>query len=65
MERERLNAGATWCGSRHLYVFGGIDGDEELLDTIERYNSYLDIWQTLKVNLRAATSNLSVHALNS
>ena len=65
MESERINAAACECGPRHVYVFGGVDGEEIFLDSIERYNVELDIWYTLKVSLRTPLSNLFSFCLNS
>jgi len=46
----RINASACKCGTKYLYLFGGLD-NRDFLDSIERYNLTLDIWTILKIKL--------------
>ena len=44
----RLNASACKCGDKYIYIFGGLNVEKnEFTDSIERYNSNLDIWTKL------------------
>jgi N-acetylneuraminic acid mutarotase len=55
----RLNASACKCGSKYIYLFGGLDVEKnEMTDSIERYNTELHIWTTLsQIKLPAKISN--------
>ena len=54
----RLNASACKCGDKYIYIFGGLNVEKnEFTDSIERYNSNLDIWTKLQIRLPLKISN--------
>ena len=54
----RLNGSATKCGDKYIYLFGGLNVEKnEFTDSIERYNSKLEIWTTLSIKMPAKISN--------
>lgn len=54
----RLNASATKCGKKYIYLFGGLNVEKnEFTDVIERYNSQLEIWTTLLIKMPSKISN--------
>ena len=63
INNARINAAACKCGSKYLYLFGGLD-QKDFLDTIERFNLQLDIWTILKVRMPSKISNLFSYSLN-
>ena len=63
LNRGRINAASCKCGSNYIYTLGGLDG-EEFLDSIERYNSKLDIWTEVNVRLPSPMANLFAYSLN-
>jgi hypothetical protein len=61
----RINASATKCGEKYVYLFGGLDVlKNEFTDSIERYNSQLSIWTILNVKLPNRIANLFTFSLN-
>jgi Galactose oxidase, central domain len=64
INQARINATACKCGSKYIYLFGGLD-KKEFLDTIERFNLSLDIWTVLKVRMPNKMANMFSHSLNS
>ena len=63
INHARINASATKCGSKYIYLFGGLD-KKEFLDSIERFNMSLDVWTTLKVKLPQKMANMFTHSIN-
>ena len=59
----RINASATKCGSKYIYVFGGMD-NRDFIDSIERFNLDLGIWTVLKVKLPVRMANHFAYSLN-
>jgi N-acetylneuraminic acid mutarotase len=58
----RMNASACKCGPKHIYIFGGLTqdpatGSSIFLDSIERYNTVLNIWTQLQIRLPQKISN--------
>ena len=54
----RLNASACKCGDKYIYLFGGLNVEKnEFTDSIERYNSKLEIWTTLAIKMPNKISN--------
>jgi hypothetical protein len=48
----RINASACKCGTKYIYLFGGLDVEKnEFTDSIERYNQQLKIWTILQLKL--------------
>jgi N-acetylneuraminic acid mutarotase len=64
INHARINASACKCGSKYLYLFGGLD-KKDFLDTIERFNLQLDIWTVMKVRMVSKLANLFAFAVNS
>lgn len=61
----RLNASACKCGSKYIYLFGGLNVEKnEFTDSIERYNNQLSIWTTLPVKLQVKLSNSFAFSFN-
>ena len=59
----RINMGSCLVSKKYLYVFGGSD-ENGILDSIERYNSSLDVWTLLQVKMQSKVTNLFAHAIN-
>lgn len=57
LNKPRLNSCSSVLNGTHVYTFGGM-GEEEFLDTIERYNINLNIWSELKVKMPNKISNM-------
>jgi N-acetylneuraminic acid mutarotase len=54
----RLNASACKVGEKFIYLFGGLNPERnEFTDTIERYNTKLEIWATMSVKFPVKISN--------
>lgn len=53
----RINASACKCGPKHIYLFGGMSGEDEILNVIERYNMQLKIWTVLEIQLPCRIAN--------
>lgn len=51
LNNPRINAAACKCGTRYIYLFGGMAEHNQFLDTIERFNTQLGIWTVLSVKL--------------
>jgi N-acetylneuraminic acid mutarotase len=64
INHARINAASCKCGSKYIYLFGGLD-QKDFLDTIERFNLQLDIWTVLKVRMPHKIANLFSFSLNS
>jgi len=61
----RLNASACKCGTKYIYLFGGLNVEKnEFSDSIERYNNELNIWTTLNVKLPVKLSNSFAFCFN-
>ena len=60
----RINASACKCGPKHIYLFGGLSADDELLDSIERYNTHLGIWTILDIKIPFRISNNFAFSFN-
>ena len=60
----RVNASACKCGPKHIYLFGGLSADDELLDSIERYNTQLGIWTMLDIKIPFRISNNFAFSFN-
>mmetsp|Transcript_5397 Transcript_5397/g.6884 ORF Transcript_5397/g.6884 Transcript_5397/m.6884 type:complete len:192 (-) Transcript_5397:112-687(-) len=52
----RINASACKCGTKYIYLFGGL-GKKDFLDSVERYNMQLGIWTQIQVKLPMKMSN--------
>jgi hypothetical protein len=39
LNKGRINAAACKCGTKYVYLFGGLSAEDEFLDQIERYNT--------------------------
>ena len=63
INHARINASACKCGSKYIYLFGGLD-KKDFLDTIERFNLQLDIWTVLKVRMPNKIANLFSYSIN-
>ena len=63
INHARINAAACKCGSKYIYLFGGLD-KKDFLDTIERFNLQLEIWTVLKVRMPNKIANLFSFSLN-
>ena len=62
----RINGTACKCGSKHLYLFGGMDVEKnEFTDIIERYNQELELWTVLQIKLPLKISNCYSFSFNS
>jgi hypothetical protein len=64
LNKPRINAAACKCGSKYIYLFGGMGEDNEFLDSIERYNSELGIWTVLTVKLPQKVTNHYAFSFN-
>ena len=57
INKARINAAACKCGSKYVYLFGGISQEDEFLDSIERYNVQLKIWTIMDVKMPQKVAN--------
>lgn len=64
INHARINASATKCGNKYIYLFGGLD-KKDFLDTIERFNLQLDIWTVLKIRMPNRLANTFSFSINS
>ena len=53
----RINASACKCGPKHIYLFGGMSAEDEILNVIERYNMQLKIWTVLEIQMPYRVAN--------
>ena len=53
----RINAGASTLDSTFIYVFGGRNEGDKFYDSVERYNSEMNLWTLLEIRLPTALSN--------
>ena len=59
MNIERSHFGITSFQDNYIYCFGGFNG-AEALDSIEKYDAMLDIWNEITVKLPIKTSNIGI-----
>ena len=65
MNIARINATACKCGTKYIYLFGGLDIQKnEFTDNIERFNQELSIWTILTLKLPNKISNCFAFSLN-
>jgi hypothetical protein len=58
INHARINASSCKCGKKYIYLFGGLDVEKnEFTDTIERYNTQLEIWTTINIRMPYKISN--------
>jgi len=60
----RINASACKCGTKHIYLFGGLQAEDQFLDSIERYNIQLGIWTILDVRMPEKITNNFAFSFN-
>ena len=57
INEARINFGIVCINEKFLYIFGGVDPKSKLMNSIERYNIDMNVWNIMRFKLPDPISN--------